>query len=51
MHDYITVDENMVVVGVSTLAGMVEAENMFLVDSADMSMIGKKYNRETGEFE
>lgn len=51
MHDYIIVDENMVVVGVSTLAGMVEADNMFLVDSADMSMLGKTYNRETGEFE
>ena len=51
MYNYVTVDENMVVVGVSTLAGMVEAENMFLVDSADMSMIGKTYNRETGEFE
>ena len=51
MYDYITVDENMVVIGVSTLAGMVEADDMFLVDSADMSMLGKKYNRETGEFE
>lgn len=51
MYNYVTLDEYGVVVGVSTLSSAVTAPNMLLVPNATMALLGKVYNKATGEFE
>ena len=51
MHNYAQINEFGVVVGVSSLSGLVESTSMIEVQSYDTSLLGKTYNRETGEFE
>ena len=51
MFNYAQLDENGVVVCVSSLSGEVISDHMVSIESYDMSILGKFYNRETGEFE
>ena len=51
MYNYAQINESMVVVGVSSLSGLVESASMIAIPSYDLSLLGKTYNRETGEFE
>ncbi|MDD3267233.1 MAG: hypothetical protein PHC75_08675 [Burkholderiales bacterium] len=44
MFFYVELNENNICIGVSQLAGEVEAGNMILLDSYDLSLLGKKYN-------
>ena len=51
MHSYAQINESMVVVGVSSLSGLVESASMIAIPLYDLSLLGKTYNIETGEFE
>lgn len=51
MFNYAQIDENDVVICVSSLSGEVISDNMIKLDLYDLSLIGSHYNRETGEFE
>ena len=51
MFNYLTLSDDFLVIGISTLSGIVHDVRMVLVDSVDMTMLGKTYNIETGEFE
>ena len=51
MFNYIILSDDFLVIGVSTLNEMVSDDRMVLVESVDMTMLGKTYNIETGEFE
>ena len=51
MHNYAQINEDGVVVGVSALSGLVESASMIAIPLYDLSLLGKTYNRETGEFE
>lgn len=51
MFNYAQLDSNDIVVGVSSLSGEVTRDNMIPIQFADEELIGKKYNRETGDFE
>ena len=51
MFNYIILSDDFLVIGVVTLSEMVSDDKMVLVDSVDMTMLLKRYNRETGEFE
>jgi hypothetical protein len=48
---YAQLSVNDIVVGVSMLAGEVVADHMIRIAEYDVSLIGKRYNRDTGEFE
>lgn len=51
MFNYIVINSDDVIVGISTLSSEVSEPFMILVDHVDMLMIFKKYNKETGELE
>ena len=51
MFNYAQLDENDVVLCVSSLSGEVISDCMIKLDLYDLSLIGSHYNRETGEFE
>ena len=51
MFNYAQLDENDVVICVSFLSGEVISDRMIKLDSYDLSLLGQRYNRETGEFE
>ena len=51
MHYYAQVDGNDIVYSVSCLSGEVDQADMIPIDSYDQSLLGKIYNRDTGEFE
>ena len=51
MFNYLTLSDDFLVIGISTLTEMVSDDKKVLVDSVDMTMLGKTYNIETGEFE
>lgn len=51
MFNYIILSDDFLVIGISTLSEMVSDDKMVLVDSVDMTMLLKRYNIETGEFE
>lgn len=51
MFNYAQLDSNDIVVCVSSLSGQVISDHMILIKFAVEELIGKKYNRETGEFE
>ena len=48
---YAQLDDDNIVVGVSQLSGKVSASNMIKIDDYDISLLGKRYNSDTGEFE
>jgi hypothetical protein len=48
---YAQLDQNDICVGISDLSGVVEADNMILLDNYDLNLLGKKYNRGTKQFE
>lgn len=50
MYNYVRLDSNNVVVGVSQLAGKIDDPNMMLVESSDISLLGATYNEESDEF-
>lgn len=49
MFNYIQLDENSVVIGISQLSGEVDNDNMILINDLKVEM-GSTYNRQTGEF-
>lgn len=51
MFNYAQLDKEDVVIGVSSLSGEVSSDHMVKIDYYDESLLGKRYNRETGEFE
>lgn len=51
MYNYAQLDTNDVVTSVSSLSGEVISDNMIRIEFADENLLGKKYNRATGEFE
>ena len=51
MFNYAQIDENGIVIGVSSLSGEMISDRMIKLDSYDLSLLGQRYNRETGEFE
>lgn len=51
MSYYAQINNDKVIYSVSELAGSVERSDMIQIDSYDQSLLGKKYNAETGEFE
>ena len=51
MYNYAQINESMFVVGISSLSGEVFDVNMVPIETPDESLLGKTYNRETGEFE
>ena len=51
MHNYAQINEYGVVISVSSLSGSVLDENMIPIQNPDERLLGKTYNRETGEFE
>ena len=50
MFNYAQLDENGVVVCISSLSGEVISDHMISIELYDESLLGKLYNRETGEF-
>ncbi len=46
---YAQLSEENICVGISELSGEVEEDNMILLDSYDISILGKKYNNESWE--
>ena len=51
MHNYAQINEYGVVISVSSLPRSVLDENMIPIENHDEGLLGKTYNRETGEFE
>ena len=51
MQYYAQIDASAVCVGVSQLGGAVDAPDMIPISGYDMSLIGKRYDAETGSFE
>lgn len=50
MYQYAQMNENNIVVGVSSLSGIVEHPNMILIDEDVTVLPGYLYDPETGEF-
>lgn len=48
---YAQLNDDEIVVAVSQVTGEIEADNMIARETYDTSVIGKRYNRETQEFE
>lgn len=51
MYSYAQLNDNEIVVGVSLLSGEVSFEHMIPLPTYDLTVLGKKYNRDIGEFE
>jgi hypothetical protein len=51
MYNYAQLNGEGICYAVSMLSGEVVADNMIAIDEYDESLLGKRYNRETGEFE
>lgn len=51
MMFYAQLDENEICVGISELSSEVYLDNMIRIDKFDISIIGKKYNKISREFE
>lgn len=51
MFKYAQVDENFIVHSVCILSGEIVDDNSIPIDMYDESLVGKKYNSHTGEFE
>lgn len=51
MFNYVQIDASYTVISVSSLSGEVYSDHMIKIDYYDESLLGKHYNRETGEFE
>lgn len=51
MFNYITIDDEGAIVGISTLNSEVRDKNMFLVPYVETSMLLKHYDTETGVIE
>ncbi|GEM_PF-1958707 len=49
MFKYAQLDGANIVVGISQLSGVVDANNMILIEDKEV-VLGSSYNRETGEF-
>lgn len=48
---YAQLDEDNVCIGISDLSGEVNQPDMIRIDSYDMSLLRKKYNFDTGEWD
>ncbi len=44
MFYYAQIDEGSICIGVSQLSGVVTADNMILLETYDVSLLGKRYN-------
>ncbi|MDD3041089.1 hypothetical protein [Bacteroides sp.] len=44
MFYYAQVDKSSICIGVSQLSGVVTADNMILLETYDVSLLGKRYN-------
>lgn len=51
MFNYAQLSDLGFVIGVSSLSSEVVDDRLIPIDFIDESLLGKKYNRETGEFE
>lgn len=50
MFNYAQINDDSVVIGISSLSGEVISPNMVAISSYDVSLLGKIYNRVDGEF-
>ena len=50
MVHYAQLNEHDICIGVSTLKGMVQAEDMVEIPAADVDYLYRKYDRETGQW-
>ena len=51
MFFYAQLDNENIVIGISQLNEEINISNMVLIDSFDDTLLNKRYNAETGEFE
>ena len=50
-HFYAQLDNNDQVIAVSQLASDMTQDNLIAINAFDVTLLGKRYNRDTGEFE
>lgn len=50
MYNYAQINDYLIVVAVSSLSGEVLDAHMIPIESVDDKLLGKTYDRETGEF-